>query len=174
MAVQSSQSIKSASRRRPMLAIEPGPRSGRPRPSPGYTEVFLASGLWPVSAGAVSWAVPAGAPPACRAAAVLARGAPPRLRDFLATSPRYPFGAVERAPGCWSSRPGSGRRLREPRMTRPAPRAATVIGPPDLGRRAVTSVKHVRHGAEIADGYGPNRVPLRSGNACPGTRRVDV
>jgi hypothetical protein len=23
-------------------------------------------------------------------------------------------------------------------------------------------VKHVRHGAEIAGGYGPNRVPLRA------------
>jgi hypothetical protein len=33
------------------------------------------------------------------------------------------------------------------------------MGEGDLGRRRVTSVKHIRHGTEIAGGYRPTRVP---------------
>ena len=55
-----------------------------------------------------------------------ARDGPGRARGFLATTPRYPFRARELAAGHNRS--------------------------PDLGRRPVTSVKHIRHGAEIAGG----------------------
>ncbi len=56
-----------------------------------------------VAAGAVSCAVP-GPPPADRVLAVLVvaaafRAGPLRLRDFLATTPRYPLRAKRRAAG---------------------------------------------------------------------------
>src|SRR5262245_49559019 len=100
----SSQSMNSAETRRGMLATLPGPRSGRPNRLPGYVSGASAA------AGAVSWAVPADAVPADAGLAgpALADGpaiparagpVPRRLRDFLATTPRYPFWARELAAG---------------------------------------------------------------------------
>ena len=82
------------------------------------------------------------------AAAARAERAPLRLRDFEATSPRYPFRSGRRAAGqtqtvstrlTWSRPPTEGRRKGH----------AICFGP---GQPAVTLVKHTRHGAEIAGG----------------------
>src|SRR5579859_4430343 len=93
--------------------------------------------------GAVSCAVPVFTVPVFTVLAAAGEGRagrfpPPRLRDFLATSPRYPF------------RPGTRAAGRDtPRSGRAAPRGQRHNGCPEPGPRAVTSVKHTRHGAEI-------------------------